>query len=815
MDELRRIGTDENDEPPLGGEGAQHQVDFPLGLDVDAARRIVEEQNGRIERQPLGQRHLLLVAAGKRLHRASGIALDRQAAGEIGDQAAFRRQVAQPIAGEPSERGQDEIGGDRVRQHQSLMFAVGRHIDDARRIRRADTCRQTGISRYFRPGSRRGNRAIEPEQQVFLPLSHQPADTDDLAGAGEEADMAHHAGGKILDVDAYRAGHGGDTRREQVASLATDHQADQPLAIDAGERLVGRDAAVFQHRDMRAERLHLVEAVGNIEKGGAATLERFDEAGKDAGFMGGERRGWFVQNEHARLAEQRLGDLDHLTAAKRQIGDRHVERFGEPDHIADLSHAVMQRCVVDQAEPARKGAGSNVFGNRQAGRQAQLLLNHGDAGRARCRRAEARDRLVVDKDGSAVRLQGAGQEIDQRRLAGAVFTEQGVNPARQKGDVDALQNGIAEKSLEHLPGFQQGPFFRHDGIPQSGLLGGKQLVEERLVVIRIDITVSRELVGPGEVAADGAVVDDGQRHLDEGGNILALQRLHSSIDGKRAKPVRLHGRPALQALLLPQFQELPGIFAGCRHLVAALALEGEDGAGRQRAAERQHAVDIGIGEEQTGHRFLCGRDVIFGIGLGDHLEARIGIEDRLGALAAIIADRNAGRAVHDDDLALAAELADHPFGSGRAPFIGIGVDLRCHLVGVHKAVEIDDGDALVAGIRNDAVERVGGAGDDDDGIDIGVDHRLYMLDLCLRIALRVRDHQVLHEAGLLQLIHLGFDGAFGLLHPSRHRIDVRPADRIGRLPVALDAIGGGRGRARGKDEEGRGSGSTGEKAAAQ
>ncbi len=51
--------------------------------------------------------------------------------------------------------------------------------------------------------------------------------------------------------------------------------------------------------------------------------------------------------------------------------------------------------------------------------------------------------------------------------------------------------------------------------------------------------------------------------------------------------------------------------------------------------------------------------------------------------------------------------------------------------------------------------------------------------------------QLVDEALLLQLLDLVLDRALGLLHPGRHRIDVGPADRVGRLAVALDAVGGG------------------------
>ena len=161
-----------------------------------------------------------------------------------------------------------------------------------------------------------------------------------------------------------------------------------------------------------------------------------------------------------------------------------------------------------------------------------------------------------------------------------------------------------------------------------------------------------------------------------------------------------------------------------------------------------------MAEQQVGHRFLRRRDVVGGVGLGQDLDPRVGLQDRRGALAAVVADRNAGRAVQDEDLALAAQLLDQELGRLLAPCGGIGVDLGGHLVGVDEAVEIDDGDALVAGVGDDAVERGRRAGDQDDGVDIGIDHRLDLLDLRIGVALRVGDDQLVDQTLLLQLLEI-------------------------------------------------------------
>ena len=48
---------------PRGGERAQQPVDLGAGADVDAARRLVDDQEPRLHRQPFREQHLLLVAA--------------------------------------------------------------------------------------------------------------------------------------------------------------------------------------------------------------------------------------------------------------------------------------------------------------------------------------------------------------------------------------------------------------------------------------------------------------------------------------------------------------------------------------------------------------------------------------------------------------------------------------------------------------------------------------------------------------------------------------------------------------------------------
>src|SRR5258706_2944892 len=94
-----------------------------------------------------------------------------------------------------------------------------------------------------------------------------------------------------------------------------------------------------------------------------------------------------------------------------------------------------------------------------------------------------------------------------------------------------------------------------------GLLVGQQLLEAVQAIRRIDIAVRRKVLRAGQVLVDVAVVDDRQRHLDEGRDVLAHLGLDADIDREPGQPVRLHGGPGVQVLLLPQLEELAVGFA--------------------------------------------------------------------------------------------------------------------------------------------------------------------------------------------------------------------------------------------------------------
>ena len=66
LEDLKHLGAEDHHAVAGAGEGAQQPVDLALALDVDAAGRLLEEDEPRLADQRLGDRDLLLVAAGQR-----------------------------------------------------------------------------------------------------------------------------------------------------------------------------------------------------------------------------------------------------------------------------------------------------------------------------------------------------------------------------------------------------------------------------------------------------------------------------------------------------------------------------------------------------------------------------------------------------------------------------------------------------------------------------------------------------------------------------------------------------------------------------
>ena len=95
--------------------------------------------------------------------------------------------------------------------------------------------------------------------------------------------------------------------------------------------------------------------------------------------------------------------------------------------------AAVHRAVIDPPTAReRLTADEDVLGDRQVGEQSRLLIDHRDPTMRRFGRAAQEHRLACDHQVSAVGLVDAAEDLDQRRLAGTVLTDQGVRLTREQ-----------------------------------------------------------------------------------------------------------------------------------------------------------------------------------------------------------------------------------------------------------------------------------------------------------------------------------------------------------------------------------------------
>ena len=153
---LRQLAGDHQDGEALAGEPAHQGVDLGLGADVDAARRLVHDEDARLGREPLARappsagcrrRAGATICSGPRARmpkRSIGVA--GQPLSRCGRSTKSR---GDPVETAPARRSRAMVCG----ADQALQAAVLRHIGDAevaRRLRAGDAspaCRRAGSRR--------------------------------------------------------------------------------------------------------------------------------------------------------------------------------------------------------------------------------------------------------------------------------------------------------------------------------------------------------------------------------------------------------------------------------------------------------------------------------------------------------------------------------------------------------------------------------------------------------------------------------------------------------------------------------------------
>src|SRR6476469_6855520 len=191
LDQLVDLGREHHDGDPLGRELREQVVDVELRAEVDAAGRVVDQQDGWLGGESAGDDDLLLVPAREGHDPVAGASeLDAKPVDVPGQT---------PLAGRRSEEAGDGVARDR---RQREVLADGKYAEDGLVTpfpgdvhdsgagggrRRVD--RDLARGRDPDDAARDASRAAQCPQEHVLPLPLEACKPEDLAGAEIEVDL--------------------------------------------------------------------------------------------------------------------------------------------------------------------------------------------------------------------------------------------------------------------------------------------------------------------------------------------------------------------------------------------------------------------------------------------------------------------------------------------------------------------------------------------------------------------------------------------------------------------------------------------------
>ena len=132
-------------------------------------------------------------------------------------------------------------------------------------------------------------------------------------------------------------------------------------------------------------------------------------------------------------------------------------RAGRPSSAEQFDDLGVLRGPVDPAPLADLPAGEDVLRHGQLGEQLRFLVDGGDAERDRVGRGGDGHRPALEGDAAGVGGLRAGDDLDQRGLAGAVLADQGVAPAPTSTVRSAFRIARTAPNRLAIPGQPAGP----------------------------------------------------------------------------------------------------------------------------------------------------------------------------------------------------------------------------------------------------------------------------------------------------------------------------------------------------------------------
>ena len=307
-------------------------------------------------------------------------------------------------------------------------------------------------------------------QQLLLTAAGDPGDAEDLAAVRDKAYVF-----EFRDPFAVRAGkacHGkpgfGVDRIHPVdveGHGAAHHHLGELLRIGLG-RAHGADMLTLAQNSHDVRDFHdLVEFVGDEDDRLAVFPHGFQDRKQFRRLLRRKYGGGFVQDEDVRAPVQHLDDLHSLLFRDGHLVDLLVRIDAETVFVGDLldpgSDLLQVVLAVFDSQRHVLCRGEHVD-------QLKVLMDHADAVFISVLRRTDGHFLSVDEDLALIRIVDAGQHVHERRLSGAVFSQQRHNNAVINVKIHFIVGNDVSETLRNVFQFY---CVRH-GFPEKPKEGG-------------------------------------------------------------------------------------------------------------------------------------------------------------------------------------------------------------------------------------------------------------------------------------------------------------------------------------------------------
>ena len=259
------------------------------------------------------------------------------------------------------------------------------------------------LQEHLAPGP--PQHAAHHEDQVLLPLVGKPADAEDLPFARAQADSAHLLFiGDILQFQrglrAARVSRPGSGGGFPLLRPACNEGNDEVLVPRLGPEVHdSRALAAAEGVDDVADPHDLPQTVGDEDHRHAVVLQVGDLLEELLHVEVLKRGGGLVEDEQARLLQQRLGDLHHLLLLRGEVHHLLVDgQIAEIELVQERARPLPCHAVVGEgAEGPRLGTQADVLPDGELGNEAEVLVHVNDAVAPRIRRGPDLHGLSVDQ----------------------------------------------------------------------------------------------------------------------------------------------------------------------------------------------------------------------------------------------------------------------------------------------------------------------------------------------------------------------------------------------------------------------------------